>query len=381
MTPPPDLGEPEALSALIGAICDCAVDPDRWTPTIGRICAALDLVASRPCLFDRAQGRTIFARGWGEAPQAMPRLVEHYAADAAALQNATLARRSGEMDDPMVLSRDVPDIFAAARITREWARPLGHCDGITLVVLQDGPRIGVFAATRHDSVGPVTEREVRLMRLLAPDIRRAVAIGSILDMRALHAATLESTLDQVSAGICMVDPEGAVLHANAAARRMLEGAGPVLLRQGRIAARAPKAGVALRAAIAAAAAPAAEAGPGVPLGEAPDAPAIARVLPLPGGSRRGLAPRAAAALSIAAPPGAAAPDLPGLAAQFALTPAEARLFGLLLAGVSLAEAATALGLALPMAKTRLARLFQKTGTTRQVDLLGLAARLTPPARR
>jgi DNA-binding CsgD family transcriptional regulator/PAS domain-containing protein len=373
----------EALSALIGAIYDCAVDPDRWTDTIGRICSALDLVASQLYLFDRAEGRNLFARGWGEAPEATRRITEFYAADAAALQMATLARWSGDMDDPMVLSRDVPAEFAASRVTREWARPLGYCDGITLVVLQDGPRIGFFAATRHESVGLVTEREVRLMRLLAPHIRRAVAIGNLLDMRALQAATLEQTLDAVASGICIVDAAGTVLHANAAAERMFGGEGPVRRQNGRLAAARPQATQALLAAIGRAAAAEAEAarpGVGIPLGDPLEAPAVARVLPLGGGeARRGLLPQAAAAVFVAAGAGAA-PDLPAIAAQFGLTAAEQRLLGLLLSGATLADAAQALGITLATAKTHLARLFGKTGTSRQADLLALAWRLTPPTR-
>jgi DNA-binding CsgD family transcriptional regulator/PAS domain-containing protein len=374
----------EALSALIGDIYDCAVDPERWTAAIGHICNALDLVASQLYLFDRARGVNLFAKGWGEAPEATRRITEVYAADAAALQMATLARWSGDMDDPMVLSRDVPVEFAASRVTIEWARPLGYCDGITLVVLQDGPRIGFFAATRHESVGPVTDREVRLLRLLAPHIRRAVAIGNLLDMRALQAATLGRTLDTVSAGICIVDAAGAVLHANAAAERMFGGDGPVRRQNGRIAAARPQATPALLAAIAEATADEAEGrrpGLGVPLGDPVEAPAIARVLPLGAGQLRpGLVPRAAAAVFVAS--GAAAtPDLAAIARQFALTAAELRLLGLLLAGATVADAAVALGVSLATVKTHLGRLFGKTGTARQAELLALVWRLTPPAQR
>jgi DNA-binding CsgD family transcriptional regulator/PAS domain-containing protein len=374
----------EELSDLIGAIYDCAVDPALWPATIGRICGALRCVASQLYLFDRAAGRNMFASGWGEAPEATRQVTEIYAADAAALQGVTLARWSGDMDDPMVLSRDVPQEFAASRITREWARPLGYCDGITAVVLQDGPRIGFLAATRHDSVGLVTEREVALMRLIAPHVRRAVAIGSLLDMRALRAATLEATLDTVATPVGIVDSGGTVLHANAAAHEMFAGPGPARLVEGRLAARAPAATAALQGAIGRAT----EAdgaigrqGIGVPLGDPLDSPALAHVLPLARGEvRRGLVSQAAAAVFVTDAARTVLPDLAALASQFALTPAETRLLALLAGGAALADAATALGIAETTAKTHLARIFSKTGTSRQAELIALVLRLAPPAR-
>jgi DNA-binding CsgD family transcriptional regulator len=64
--------------------------------------------------------------------------------------------------------------------------------------------------------------------------------------------------------------------------------------------------------------------------------------------------------------------------QFALTPAERRVLGLLLAGATVADAAQTLGVTIPTMRSHLARLFGKTGTTRQSELLSLAWQLTPP---
>ena len=47
-------------------------------------------------------------------------------------------------------------------------------------------------------------------------------------------------------------------------------------------------------------------------------------------------------------------------------------------GVAVAEAAETLGISLPTAKTHLARLFDKTGTSRQADLVRLAMSALAP---
>jgi DNA-binding CsgD family transcriptional regulator len=50
----------------------------------------------------------------------------------------------------------------------------------------------------------------------------------------------------------------------------------------------------------------------------------------------------------------------------------------LVAGDTLAEAAQALGVALATVRTHLAHIFEKTGTSRQAELIRLAAKFAPP---
>lgn len=62
------------------------------------------------------------------------------------------------------------------------------------------------------------------------------------------------------------------------------------------------------------------------------------------------------------------------AKRFCLTPAENRLLGHLLQGLSLNEAAVQLGVARTTARTHLQRIFDKTGVRRQTDLQRVIAR-------
>ena len=61
-----------------------------------------------------------------------------------------------------------------------------------------------------------------------------------------------------------------------------------------------------------------------------------------------------------------------------LTAAEARVFARLAEGGTVAEAASALGIGLGTIKTHLHRIFAKTGTRSQVELIRLASSLAPP---
>lgn len=65
--------------------------------------------------------------------------------------------------------------------------------------------------------------------------------------------------------------------------------------------------------------------------------------------------------------------------RYAITPAECRVMMLLVQGQTITEAAEALGIALPTARTHLARLFDKTGTSRQADLIRIAMSAFAPA--
>lgn len=371
---------PADLSDLIGAVYDCALDPDLWPRAMERVCRAFDFVASQLYVVDFDSGAHSFARGWGEPPDATRELRERYGEESAAMQRAVLLRPDG--DEPFVMRRDAPPGFLDSPFYRAWALPLGYCDMVSTVVLRDGWRVGQWGVARHLRAGPAGPREIAAMRLLAPHARRAVTIANLLETRTVAAESLADTLDRLSLGVGILGEGGRILHANAAARRMMADGLPIRSEGGRLAAARPEETAALRGAIALAARDEAEldaTGLGLKLTGREGEAALAHVLPLARRDRRQrLVPRATAAVFVARRDGAALPRLDGFARAFGLSPAEARLLGRLVAGETPAEAALALGVTLATAKTHLARLLGKTGTARQADLRALVARLCPP---
>jgi DNA-binding CsgD family transcriptional regulator len=65
--------------------------------------------------------------------------------------------------------------------------------------------------------------------------------------------------------------------------------------------------------------------------------------------------------------------------RFGISPAECRVLMMLTQGMTVREAASALGISEPTAKTHLQKLFQKTGTDRQPDLMRLVMSALAPA--
>jgi DNA-binding CsgD family transcriptional regulator len=118
---------------------------------------------------------------------------------------------------------------------------------------------------------------------------------------------------------------------------------------------------------------------GIPAQRASGEPCVLHVLPL-GHSplRAGLAPAAAAAIFVAPAASPPPPPADAVAALFDLTPSEVRVFVHIAAGLTQVETAKLLGVGVSTVKTHLLKVFAKTGTGRQADLVRLASSLALP---
>ncbi|CAH2602781.1 HTH luxR-type domain-containing protein [Rhodovastum atsumiense] len=370
------------MSTLIGAIYDCALAPDHWPETMRRICAFLDCGGGELWIADPATRRPRFACSWRQPGPAtrMSLGTFPYAMEAHARRIAA----AGDPDAPLVLHRMRGHANVLAGEGHGTVAPLpGGGDALGLVVLDRDDSLGWLGLARHRSAGLFTGREERLARLLAPHIRRAVAIGDVLELRTQERDALADALDGAAVGIGIVDRDGTLLHANLTARRMMQQDGPIRCVNGRLSAQKHPDTAALQDAIATSR-PMAwhdRRGIAVSLGGPADPPALAQVLPLDAGSRSpGILSRAAAVVFVTPAPRNEAAGLAAVARCFRLTQAEAALLGRLVAGTALPQAARDLGIAATTARTHLARIFSKTATSRQAELVGRVHRMMPPVR-
>ena len=107
---------------------------------------------------------------------------------------------------------------------------------------------------------------------------------------------------------------------------------------------------------------------------------IAHALPLTSGARRraGVVNTAAAALFVRKA-ALAAPSAPqAIGSAFKLTPTELRVLLAIVEVGGVPEVATAFGIAATTVRTHVTRLFEKTGTSRQADLVKLVAGYATP---
>jgi DNA-binding CsgD family transcriptional regulator len=374
-----DAISPQALSKLIGSIYDCALDPGHWDQTLGDLRDAFRAQTAQLALMDVRRGRILISKDVGMEPLLLEMQARH-APEINARLRGIYAQLS--LDEPHVASRHLsPRDWETSPFFQD-ARREGIVDIMSSILIWEPGYFSGFGTGRLERQGIITEREIELGRLLLPHLRRAVTISKVLDAQTIERARMAEALNALKCGVVLTDASGAILYANRAAKRLFRRGWAIEDARGMLAAKLPAAAKELRTAIRLAAQD--EAGLGktglaIRLSEDDEAPVFAHVLPLTGGElRTRLEPEAVAAIFIGtAQDEAEAAE--AMAAAFGLTPAEARLLESLLAGHTLAETVTALGIAMTTAKTYLDNIFQKTDVNRQAELMRLTARVAPPA--
>jgi DNA-binding CsgD family transcriptional regulator len=375
---------PEKLSHIIGQVYDCVIDPERWP-------AVMDVIRQEHDFANAAF--SVHDVGDPQRPAILHALInidEEMQRRGRELNDATLALWGGPtrvqyfpLEEPIIQSQ------ATSRcqwMDNAWYREILHPrrlhDAVTIGLQRSPHAVAALTLGRHEDSGAIEEREMTSLRLIAPHIRRAVLISKYLDRESAAADTFAGALDGLAAGVILVDVNLGVVHANRSARKVLDGPSPVRISSGMLSVgNATTQGVLAEAVVHAAHNEAAitRRSISIPSRREDGTPLVLQVLPLRQGTlRAGLSRNAVAAVFIADASEPPRHPADALAILYDMTPAEARVFELVISGKTPAELAFDLGIALPTARTHLSRVFEKTGCARQSDLVGLAAKLTLP---
>jgi len=373
----------ERLSATIGDIYATCLDPSRWMDVIGKAArfvggSAASLYSQDPC--SRTGSHSV---SYGIEPRYQQLYLDKYAQLDPAANGQIVAR----VEEPVAMADLMPyDEFVATRFYREWARPQGLVDFVASVLDKTMTSAAVFRVFRHERDGAVDDEMRQRMALVIPHLRRAMLIGNAIELKRAEAATFADALDGLGAGVFLVDADGGLVHANAAGHAILAADDFLRAIGGRLVARDALVNQSLRDILAAADDDDGEIGvnaTSLPLTARDGERHVAHVLPLTRGARRshGIAYAPAAALLVrkAALESPSAPDV--IAKAYHLTPTELRVLMAIVEVGGVPEVAVALGIAETTVKTHLSRVFQKTGATRQADLVKLAAGFANPAGR
>jgi DNA-binding CsgD family transcriptional regulator len=205
----------------------------------------------------------------------------------------------------------------------------------------------------------------------------------MFEFKAAEVATFVDTLDGLSASMYLVDATGRLIHANAAGHALLGASDILNSAGGRLGAREAQIDQALRDIFAAAGqgdAILGTRGIAVPLTGKDGERYVAHALPLASGARRraGVVSTAAVALFVRKA-GLAVPSASqAIGSAFKLTPTELRVLMAIVEVGGIPDVAMAFGIADTTVRTHVTRLFQKTGTSRQADLVKLVAGYATP---
>jgi DNA-binding CsgD family transcriptional regulator len=369
----------QALSDTIGAIYDCALDPQRWPDTCRKIADLCESTGGGICVHDvrHVQNDQLFVFGY--QAEFLERLGSQYAQSPMAAADIVAS-----IGDVSVLSTDRHELLES-RFYREVLEPFGLMDMIWFPALRTGGRMASMHASRKDKAPHYQQLEIGLFKLLSPHVCRALTISDALDIRTLRSEMLEKTLDALTAGVFLTARDGRIVYMNLAAERQVKTGTSIRILNNRLDPVDPAASAALSLAIDRAAADdddgaTSQRSLAIPGGNGDGY--IATLLPVQRGQRRDIVAPFAASVAIFMQDPLDAPLLPGeaFARLHKLTGGELRVLLALAQGLGAKEAADMLGVSEPTVRTHLQHMFAKTHTLRQADLLRLLQTSTPAVR-
>ncbi len=360
---------------LVARIYDAAIDPSLWEPVLERLS---DMMRGALITFhiQDATGRVRLWRGVRADPYRTDLFLNGsgYTEPSVAPMAALLAMKPGTFVLREAVQTDAD--FRRSAIYNDIIRPQGLWHWGFSVVAQETDAAAIFGILRGQRAGAFAKREIDLLRRLLPNFQRATQVSLRLNVLDGQKKAVEDVLDHLPMGIVLFDRTGRILLLNRVAEAFIALADGVSVRNGRLAAEKQDETTQLDRLIAKAAA--ASCGHGLSAGGALalSRPSLARpfeVLIAPmRGDDAGAGSRSAAAVAFVYDPERIVRPAPELLARlYNFTPKQAALAALLAEGRSLGEAADAIGIARNTARAHLRLIVEKTGISRQSDLLRL----------
>jgi len=371
------------LISVIGDIYDTTLDHALWGKTLERIVeyVGVEYTSAWSCALvaKDATGEVRLGHRVGITPHFARSYVDQYGQ-----LDPTQAIRLFDVGQIHSIQDWVPiEDYRKGRFYQEWVRPQGFEDAASVMLEKSADGFSYFCLMKGG--GLVDDDFRRMLVPIVPHLLRAVLIGQILHQQTRIASPIEHTLDELRAAMFLLDGTGSITHTNQSGKDILERKDFLRNEQGRLVAIDPQLNRILREAAAASIL-----GDGATRSESIALPFIAHdgerfvghLLPLTAGRRRktGIAYDATVVLFVtrASLDSMAASDL--IKKIFKLTPAEARVLLAVVELGSVAETSRNLDIAESTVKTHLGRIFTKTDTRRQADLVKLVAAFSPPVR-
>lgn len=308
------------------------------------------------------------------APEFLKSYAEHYTHTNVLLRQIdAVPEGSVLVSSSMISDRDLHE----TEYYNDWLRPqgIGYCLGGP--VLKRASVVSMFSMQRLESRGPFRDSDLQLLSAVMPHLRRACLLHKRLGRARAQQSGALATLELLPTAVWLFDAHGRFLLANTAGRELdARRDGLWLDGSGRPVAANPDEHLRVRRAIDGAIA----AGKGsvehfagslgVSRSSSP-VPLQVMVYPL---RQEALADGAAAAMFISDTTRSALPECEAPRLIYGLTKMEARLATHLARGETLGDYCVANAVTANTARTHLKRVFEKTGTRRQAQLVSLLSR-------
>jgi DNA-binding CsgD family transcriptional regulator/PAS domain-containing protein len=318
--------------------------------------------------FDSKHGRIVHAFGF--SADSIDLYARHYAG-----RNAWLLAGFRFVSGQIMTGAELVPNWELVRTEfyKSWLRPQNAFHCLIGVIHRNAEQIRCLMALRPLDGAPFGTEEKRVVGAILPQLDCASELDSRFASLARRSNVLEDILGCLPEGIFVVDADSHVLIANAAAQRLLEQKDGLVLSRGALGTSQPRETAELRRLIARAAtrngngSADEEIAVNRPSG---DPPTVLTLAPLGHTAVDGGGRETGVALVITQPlQRAVSPHC--LSEFYHMTPAEARLAALIASGRTLIEAAAELRITTNTARTHMKRIYSKTVTHRQADLVRL----------
>lgn len=363
----------DAVLDLVGAIYDAALEPGRWLNVLERVD---DAIGGRVLfgVYDPANGLSSLL-----SPRIDPDRVQELLgwAPRNPLLPLGVGRTPGEVFT-------IGDFISRAQFTssdfyNEWWQPAGFdTEPLTTNLLVDRNATGILTGHRPSNLSPYDARARRLFATLAQHLVRAVAIQRRTHQLDITGRAALAGLDELSQVFVLVDARARPVFVNRRARELLATGDSVVVEDGALSAVSAEDGRRLRALIGSCSLDnpdriGGEMSLARPSGRMP---LHVQVTPVGSEWTENAVPlasgwRSTAMVLITDPEPGARAQLDALRERYGLTRAEAAFALEIVKGGGRRATAERLGIADGTARSHLSKIFDKTGVSRQAELVRL----------
>ena len=365
------MGRWSAVDSIIDGIHAAALDEARWPAAIASIAECCKAATGLLYEFDVAKWESRVIGTYRMSPDFMADYRNHYAALDPWSRRSMMSEVGRATCTPELIADD--DL----RRTEFYQDYLRHYDdlfyGLGGVIERTPQRIAIVGVQRSHRTGMFDADCIAVVERIMPHLRHSYRVRHALNQaRALHA-DLSETLHALPSPVLVLDGDARIQFANRAAERLLALGDGLRLRGRRVAAanRDQEAMFADAVTRAAAARASVETMPGSCLLSRPRSGQLLSLTFAP--LRIEIDGRIGRFVAVLIDPGPAlAQPFDRLCAAFRLSSAEAALLRDLSAGKRLAQVAEERRVSVNTLRVHLGRLFHKTGTHRQAELVRFA---------
>jgi DNA-binding CsgD family transcriptional regulator/PAS domain-containing protein len=281
--------------------------------------------------------------------------------------------------------RAFDDDYKRSTFFNEWAKPLGFGDVVGCHLVREQSLYCWFSLRRDYRKGPFPADKLALGRSLVPHLTRSLKIWARLRSARRANSSLAAALDLLSYSVIIVDAEARILHANRSAERLLSGRDALEGFRGRLRCRYHDQDKVLRKAVHDASrmtnlSPSARVDRAVVLQKDDGNRLSIQLAPITPSSGWGAVapPGSAVALFVSDGDTVKSRPLVAFAAGYGLTRMESRVLAEIVTGQGLPHVAETLQIGGTTARSHLQKIFLKTGTVKQAELVRLFLDQTVP---